>query len=275
MHIKFQNILKNHPYVTPYKNTFVGKEITEIKMYRQNPDTFKKSCQKFFIEHKYPRTHKTIKIEVTQNPLEKGVIYKKIHNKKTGSIKKVPFTCDIAKSKSNWTTTYYFLEPKTKKEIGFVSISDWALMPKNPIFRKMQDSQLFRDFPRLGVIGDRITVDYLQNNNENLYSGIGKLADQIAVEYCLKRGIKPNIISAAEPNSLAAHYKRGKRFLPFDKECTYYERYKDIDPNELIKNLLKETKKIDTSDLHGFYTYMPKDLIKYYLLQIIQNPILK
>ncbi len=249
-------------------------------------DLFEKTTKikEFIISHICPHSGTKQSLKVVQNSSDKGILYKKVLNKETGRIEKIPFEADIAKSKDKWTVTYHFLEPKTKEEIGFVSIDDWRLAKHNPIYDFLiENSRLIDDFPELEIFGDRVSINYLQNNNEQLYSGIGNLADQIAIEYCLKEGITPNIVSAADLNSHAAHYKRGRRFFKIDKsdkDIDYYEfkkTYGTDDPNKIIEERIKETpqgQKVDTSDLCGIYMYMPQDVVKMYLRRIKEHPVL-
>ncbi|MBS4761068.1 MAG: hypothetical protein KHX03_10265 [Clostridium sp.] len=249
-------------------------------------DVFEKTTEikEFIISHICPHSNTKQALKVVQNSQDKGILYRKVLNKETGKIEKIPFEANIAKSKDKWTVTYHFLEPETKEEIGFVSIDDWRLAKGDPIYDFLiENSRLIDDFPELGITGDRISINYLQNNNEQLYSGIGNLGDQIAIEYCLKEGITPNIISAADLNSHAAHYKRGRRFFQIaksDKDIDYYEFkkvYGTDDPNKIVEERIKETpkgQKVDTSDLCEIYMYMPQDVVERYLRMIKEHPVL-
>ena len=123
----------------------------------------------------------------------------------------------------------------------------------------------------------------MQNNFEDTFSGIGKLADKLAVEYCLKNGIKPNITSVADYNSHAAHYMRGRRFFEISKhdpDIDAYEfkkTYGTLDPNKVIAERIKNTPKgqrVDTRDLCGLYMYMPENIINKYIKEIKENPLL-
>ncbi len=252
-------------------------------------DTFEKTQKEnntveIEFNHLSAKTKMPKRIRAFQNPSDKGIVYKKVVNKETGKTEKIPLIVDIAESKDGISTSYYFLDPKTKEEIGFVIIDDW----RKKIFditdtHKFEDTRLLDDFPTLGVEGDRISIDYLQNNDEEKYCGIGKLSDQIAVEYCINEGIKPNILSLAETNSHAAHYKRGRRFLPvdkYDKDLDYYDFVKEYgtdDPNKIIEERIAATpegQKVDTSDLYGLYMYMPSEIINLYLEMIKKHPVL-
>ena len=164
-----------------------------------------------------------------------------------------------------------------------MKIIDWRKAP--PLIQQYNFgiSRLLDDFPEQGITGDRISIDFLQNNFEDTFSGIGKLGDKLAVEYCLKIGIKPMITSIADFNSHAAHYLRGRRFLEvskYDPDIDAYEfkkEYGTLDPNKIIEERIKNTPKgqrVDTSDLGGLYMYMPQNVINKYLAEIKANPLL-
>lgn len=283
----FNSIISMESLIRPKKAEPMPQ--TSIKLNSLENDVFEKKLtqpvpEKISIDHICAKTKTLKKISAQKNPLDKGTIYKKVINEKTDKIEKEPMTVDIAQSKDGCTVSYYFLEPETQEEIGFVIIEDWRMARFNPVFDYYLDnSKLIDDFPEQGIEGERISIEYLQNNNEEKYSGIGRLADQIAIEYCLRENIEPNIISLAEPNSHAAHYKRGRRFLPvdkYDKDIDYYEFVKEYgtdDPNKIIEERIAQTpkgKKVDTSDLFGIYMYMPQDVVQAYLKQIKEHPVL-
>ena len=257
---------------TPISTTFKDDVFEKNKNQSQNTEIeFTHLCA-------VTKTPKIIKASL--NPLDKGYIYKKVFNKQKGIIQKIPQEVNIAKSTEGINTSYYFLDPKTKTEIGYVIIVDWS---KDFFYNDIESPKLLEDFPEQGIEGNRISIDYLQNNDENQYSGIGKLADQIAVEYCLQEGLEPNIVSLADTNSHAAHYKRGRRFFPLNKNDTeinyedFVKKYKTDDPNKVIEEKIAATpsgEKTDTSDLYGLYMYMPQEVIKKYLEEIKRNPIL-
>ena len=287
----FNSLIQQDSYVRKQrpKQNFDIPSIKPVKLPSLNEDVFEKTAQpgkKEEIEfcHFCVKTKTPQKIKAMHNNLNKGVVYKKIVNQTTGKPEKVPLVVDIAESHDGISTSYYFLEPDTKEEIGFVVIDDW----RKKFFDitnsyELENTRLLDDFPKQHIEGDRISIDYLQNNDESKYCGIGKLADQIAVEYCLQEGIEPNILSIAETNSHAAHYKRGRKFLPvdkFDKDIDYYEfvkTYGTNDPNKIIEKRIACTpkgQKVDTSDLYGLYMYMPQDIVQKYLEQIKTKPVL-
>lgn len=258
-------------------------------------DTFEKEkseLQHFEITHIGYMNHDKTPVMVEQNPKDKAVIYEKIMDSKTPNITKIPIEVSIAKSKKNNRTTYHILD-KEKNEIGYVTICDWS---KLSTLEKDQNPQFLTDYPELGIIGERITIDLLQNNNETIYSGIGEVADQIAIEYCLKEGLTPNIVSIAETGSVISHYKRGRRYFEIEKNtsldnpneygkdnCTksyesFVSEYGTNNPNEVIEKRLNEAKKyggyVQCEDLGQLYMYMPQEIIKKYLQRIKENPIL-
>lgn len=223
-------------------------------------------------------------LKVTCNPLDKANIYKKVVNPKTGVTEKVPFEVQIAKSEQGFKKNFHFLHPDTNEEIGFFTINNF-LTPKNNYAAQnlLEDLGLLENHYEEGIVGERISIEYLQNNKEDQYGGIGQAADQIAVEYCLKNNIKPNIVSMAALNSHAAHYKRGRRFFKIDKDSLnpdYYEFIKEYgtnDPNVIIKERIEKTPKgkiVDCDDLGNLYMYMPKAIVERYAKLAKENPIL-
>lgn len=242
---------------------------------------------KIDITHVLPRniartSGKTEQVTATLLP-KTAFLNKKITIQDTGQVMKVPYEVNIARHDDSYMTTFHFLDKNTKQEIGYVSIIDWRKAPDIVRNYNVNISRLQDDFPELGITGDRISIDFLQNNFEDTFSGVGKLADRLAIEYCLKNGLKPNITSVAEYNSHAAHYLRGRRFLEvskYDPDIDAYEfkkEYGTLDPNKIIEERIKNTPKgqrVDTSDLGGLYMYMPQNVINKYLAEIKANPLL-
>ena len=110
-----------------------------------------------------------------------------------------------------------------------------------------------------------IKVELIHNMYPELYSGFGKVADQIEVEHCMKRGLQEfEIVSEAALNSHALHYLRGKRFYSKTAE-------------EEVKKVIETTPKgeiFKTSFLGRIGMYMPKELIKKYSEIIKRNPLI-
>lgn len=138
-----------------------------------------------------------------------------------------------------------------------------------------------KDYPSLGIIGDRVTIDLVSNNNNRLYSGVGTIADKLAIEYCLKNGITPNETGIAAFNSHAAHYLRGRRFFPLsgnDKTGReFFEKYKTYDPNRIVEERIlisPRGKKVYTGDLGNLPMYMPREVVDKTLASILRNPII-
>lgn len=106
-----------------------------------------------------------------------------------------------------------------------------------------------------------VYVLYIQNKNNELYSGFGKIADQLEVEHCKNRGLDTfEITSEASLNSHVQHYKRGKRFF-------------DDSINRLVGEMIDTNPagtKFDTRFLGNVKMFMPKELINKYL-DIIKN----
>lgn len=244
-----------------------------------SPDTFEKrtdDIKKFKIIHKNYNNFERIETEVTQNPKDKVIVSKKVRYSSPDRVEIEPIELSVAKSKGDNGPTFHFLD-EYNNEIGFVSICDWRIAT----LKSKDDTMLTQNYPELGIVGDRISIDYLQNNNNIIFSGIGKVADQIAIEYCLKEGITPNIVSMADIGSLISHYKRGRRFFKLEENTPRYRyfirEYGTNDPNKIIEERLAKTPPgswAECEDLKELYMYMPQDIIQKYLQRIKEHPIL-
>jgi hypothetical protein len=119
-------------------------------------------------------------------------------------------------------------------------------------------------------------IFHVENLNQAKYGGINILSDRIAVENCLKRGIKDfEITGDAVWNSHAAHYLSGKRFkhVDYEKAKLFKQRYGESNPNKIIKNVIENTPKGEKYYTEGLKTisfYLPKNLIKKYI-KMAQN----
>ena len=110
-----------------------------------------------------------------------------------------------------------------------------------------------------------IKVEYIENKFPELYSGFGKVADQIEVEHCLQKGLSNfDITSEAALNSHALHYLRGKRF---------YSEYAEKEVQRVIRETPKG-QKFDTKFLGKVRMFMPKELIQKYIEIIKKHPLL-
>ncbi|MBS4759566.1 MAG: hypothetical protein KHX03_02570 [Clostridium sp.] len=183
----------------------------------------------------------------------------------------------ILKAKSNdYENAYLFMSPNLKREYGYVSFTD-CVNPKERMNIDFLDEDLLIDYPQLGIQGRRIIVDYLQNWNDSKIGGIGRLADKLTVEYCLENNMKPIIVSNADHGSHAAHYLRGKRFLPLSKDSYSYDSFKSkygsSNVNEVLKKLFEQAKKndefsIDVSNWGLLPMYMPEELAQKYIKEL-------
>lgn len=127
-----------------------------------------------------------------------------------------------------------------------------------------------------------IFVEFIENLHPDLYSGFGKLADQIEVEHCLKRGMDTfEINSEAALNSHAVHFLRGKRFKEIRSKSIAKEmmaKFQTQDPNLIVQKIIKATPKGEkyiTNFLGKVSMFMPKEMINKYLEAIKKTPILK
>lgn len=218
-------------------------------------------------------------ITVNQNPLDKAVLYKKVYNSLTGKYDKKPFCVDVASCEEKNLTRYVLLDPKSHKELAYCEIAQVKKLPHDVVV----GSLLTKDFPEYGLVGDKVTILGLKNNYHDSLSGVGEVCDRIAIEYCLKNKIKPNIISYADCDSHAAHYKRGRKFIDVRKTPffldpqKFYQRYGTYDPNVVIKKLVDsapEGQRVCTGNLFGVFMYMPQDVVQNYMKVINQQPIL-
>ncbi len=194
---------------------------------------------------------------VDYDPARRGSLY----DKKSGR----PFSVNILKTTTeNFPNSvgYHFVSKDLSHEYGYVHL-----------FKSVENnSELTRDYEDIGVVGDRIEVLYLRNFEDSKIGGVGKLADKMAVRYCLENGIEPNVVSYADTGSHVAHYKRGKRFIEPEKGSEEWEflklNYGKTNPNEILEELIKKSEKEnDFVDLSGWgylVTYMPKELADRY-----------
>ena len=234
---------------------------------------------KYILKHNEFANKIFVNVSVEQNLLDNAVIYKKVLNKNTNIVEKIPYSVGIAKSEDHWKTTFHIIDNDTKKEIGFVCICDWQKAKNYKYISFITDSNLQKNYPEYGINGNRISIDYVKNNFPAEYSGLGKISDQIAIEYCLKNNIKPCIVSMVDGNSHAAHYKRGRRFFIENNGRSYnkfVKKFGTCDPNKIIQKRLSEAadNKIDCTDLGNIYMYMPESVINQYLEKIKKHPIL-
>ena len=125
-------------------------------------------------------------------------------------------------------------------------------------------------------------IQMVKNFNQNKYGGIGVIADRIAVENCLKRGLVDfEVTGDAIWDSHAAHYLTGKRFTPIedsDRIKILKRKFGTKNPNKIVKQIIENThqgKKCHTDILKTVSFYLPKKLINKYVQLAKTNPILK
>ena len=274
--IKFSNIQKLIP-IQKIKRCLQRKNI----LITAQKDVFESnnSIQHFRLHHNEFENRWLVPVNVEQNPLDRAVIYKKIYKKETNSIQKIPYEIGIAKSKNGVYTTYHLVEDGTKREIGYITICDLTKVKKNSYSSFLFNENLMKDYPEHGIVGNRIAIDYIENNYQSDFSGIAKITDQIAIEYCLKNNIKPCIISESDVNAHIAHYKRGRHFfLPEEEkiEKKFIRQFGTDNPNIILQERLElaDGKKVNCSDLGQLFTYMPESVIQQYIEKIKKHPIL-
>lgn len=193
-----------------------------------------------------------------------GTIYKKVKDS-AGNITKEPIKVNIIPHRDNSEmVTYSFFDGKE-------CVGDVMFLEKFHLTDGLGGCRaggLLKDYPEYGIEGNRLLVHMLRNFNEQRYSGIGSLADKIAVEHCIKHGIEPNILSEASYSSHVAHYLRGKRFISSNGQ----------DFNAKIAELIKGRKsgqRINTYDEVSAITYMPKEMVERIKQNLLEEPILQ
>ncbi len=274
--IKFSNIQKLIP-VQKIKRCLLYKK-TPVSL---NKDVFESTnkIQHFKLQHNEFENRWFIPVYVEQNPLDRAVVYKKIYDKENKFIKKIPYEVGIAKSKDGFHTTYHLVEDDTKREIGYITICDLTKVKKNSYSSFIHNKNLLKDYPEYGIVGERINIDYIENNYESEFSGVANITDQIAIEYCLKHNIKPSILSASDMNAHIAHYKRGRRFfLPEDDKIVkkFIRKFGTDDPNKVLEERIElaDGKMAKCNDLGELLMYMPESVIQQYIEKIKKHPIL-
>lgn len=159
-----------------------------------------------------------ISMYVEYNGKDNAIIYKKTFNPETKQIEKTPVKVCVGKIITGHVSTYCLFDEKTKQQIGYVKLGDIKKGIEYNFYEAESDSPIQKDYPQYNIIGDRISIDFVENFCPNEYSGIGEVADQIALEYCLKENLPLQIISEAGQGSVIAHYKRGRKFLPVEEK---------------------------------------------------------
>lgn len=176
--------------------------------------------------------------------------------------------------------SYHFMSQDLTKEYGYVAFSKY--LGNIGIDEFYLSEGLIKDYPEFGIIDPRVVVDYLKNYNDNKIGGVGKLADKMIVKYCLENGFQPNILSLADYNSHMAHFLRGKRFLPLDKDSIAYhfflQKYKTTNINEILQNMAeKYIMTGEKANLHNWGLlpmYMPENLVRKYEKELGVNSLL-
>ena len=174
---------------------------------------------------------------IDYDPSRRGTLV----NKRTGN----PFRVNILKtSTENFPDSvgFHFMSTDLKRTFGYVQLY-------KPHSGEKDGTELTRDYKDIGLVGDRVEVLYLRNYNDSKIGGVGKLADKMAVKYCIQEGIEPNIVSYADTGSHVAHYKRGKRFIEPQKGSDDWnflkEMYGKTNPNSILDDLIKKAKSLN------------------------------
>lgn len=245
--------------------------VRNINMTISNPHTHSKSSgtvtfditkpQKITLNQNHRKIYSNRVLTLDYNP-ERYSYLKDKHSKQP-----VKTFILIGEDSSCHETSYHFMSENLEKEYGYVNISNNFLDTElTQLFSAF--GTIYEDYPEFGVIGPRITIEYLKNLDEENIGGIGNLADKMSVVHCLKHNIRPVIVSMADKNSHVAHYLRGKRFFPIEDDPHKYNYFMNIygtaDINEIVKNLIAENKdkgRISTKEWSMIPMYMPQDRI--------------
>jgi len=206
-------------------------------------------------------------------PKHKGIIYKKITDENGNVREKVPVEVDIVKTEPN-----VFMFKKDGRVLGRVELN---YIPAEEC-DKSPFAVLSKTYKDEDIVGDRLEVQYIYNNDEKEYGGIGHLSDLVEVAVCKELGIKPNIVAYSFEDVAPLHYKRGKRFIPYEKyssECEmdmYDLRGKN--PNDTVREIVESTpkgEKFNTSSIPSEFLvmYMPKERVKELEEELKTHPI--
>ncbi len=251
----------NMKVFNPYTDSYCDSDI--------NVDLAKP--QTITLAHNSRKSYRNRALELDYSPKRYDYLYDKVNNK---DLK----TMILISGNDTNKTTYHFLTENLDKEYGYVELSKCD----NPRVFDTPYYDLLKDYPEYNISGPRIIVDYLQNWDDTKIGKVGHLADKLAVKFCMDNHMPFNIISVADKGSHVAHFLRGKRYLPIDKDtCTYTffkEQYGKDDINEILTELINEAKhKGVKADIGGWGTqamYMPKELVQKYLKELKLHPIL-
>lgn len=223
------------------------------------------------LKHNSRERFKDCSLNLDYNPQRFDYIFDKENSAKLK-------TMILTSTNGNYKTGYSFMSENLDKEYGYLELSKCL----NPRIFDTPYYELLCDYPDFGITGPRVIVEYLQNWDDTKYGKIGHLADKLAVKFCLDNKMPLNIISVADVNSHVAHFLRGKRYLPVDKDtCTYAffkNKYQKADINQILEELIKKAKATGSKvNLEGWGTqamYMPKELALKYITELKQHPII-
>lgn len=220
-------------------------------------------------------------MKISYNPENKGIIFKKVRNAKTGEIKKIPMEVNILETTlHDFETVFHFMKPDMSKELGHAILHDYSSIKGSDFFKHHYGrGPHLRYRPKLGI-KNPIVTEFVHNGDRQKYSGMGDLTDRLSVEYCLRKGIEPSVTSLATGNSLVARYKEGRRFVPLSKNDTgadaFKAKYNTLDPNKAMEQIIEKSKgkKIKSSGFDMTVMYLPENKIAEYTKMAQTSPIL-
>ena len=213
-------------------------------------------------------------------PKYKGNIYKKITDEDGNVIRKIPVEVDIIKAEPE---RFEFIHDG--EQVGYARLS---YIPRKECINEIEDYEgndpLYKNYKDLGLVGARLEVEYVKNEMDEEYGGIGHLADLLEVACCKELGIKPKVISFSELYAAPFHYKRGKRFVPYEQYCSDNQmKNMDLygkDFNETVNEIVENTEEGEEYDVPEFkddaflpLMYMPQEMIRKLQKELKEHPI--
>ncbi|MFR1504049.1 MAG: hypothetical protein ACLSUS_08115 [Opitutales bacterium] len=292
-------MIVNFNFSKPVKGVKIANSMPKPINFKAGADTFEKNTKEKDIEltvyNPYVNTVFHIKTPVDLTKKQQIVItskysrfagkklvvdydpqrYDYIFDKKSNRREKTMILVGHDERKPN-EISYHFMSRSLSKEYGYVHLSLHRDPRADLKESSFLDRELLINYPKHKIQGPRVIVEYLQNWEDSKKGGIGRLADKLAVKYCIENNIKPVIISNADRGSHVAHYLRGKRFLPPEKDTSSYDylakNYGCTNLNKILAKLLKDSEKneekIDLGDLGMFPMYMPEELAQKYVKEL-------
>lgn len=146
---------------------------------------------------------------------------------------------------------------------------------------RIYDGPIEAGYVSIKELPDGAYIAMIENKKQEVYGGVEKLAQRIAVANCLKRGLKNfNITGDAVWESHAIHYIAGMRFdymYNANRARTAKRLFGTDNVNTIVKNIIKNTPKggkYYTSILGCVRMHMLKSVIKNITAYLKKHPVL-